>query len=198
MADLLLFHHIQGLTPGMHHLAEALRADGHTVHPPDLYGGRTFSTLQEGAAFSKSPEAGDQDRLADAAAAGLPADLVYVGVSSGVMQAQRLAQTRAGARAAILIDACIPVTGPYAFGPWPDHVDAQIHGMDDDEFFAHEGDLEAAQELVELVNAAGGRGELHVYSGDAHLFADDSLPTFDERATTDMLGHIRRFLTELG
>src|SRR4051812_41169908 len=140
MAEVVLFHHVQGLTPGVVAFADELRAAGHTVHTPDLYRGRTFDTIQEGAGFSQGDGAPDLDKLADEAAAALPAELVYAGISSGVMQAQRLAQTRSGAAGAVLVDACIPITGDWAFGPWPDGVPVQIHGMDDDEFFAHEGD----------------------------------------------------------
>ena len=96
MATVLLFHHLQGLTPGVVAFADALREAGHTVHTPDLFGGRTFASIEEGAAFTHSGDAPDVDALADAAAAELPADVVYLGFSFGVMPAQRLAQTRAG------------------------------------------------------------------------------------------------------
>ena len=190
MADVLLFHHIQGLTPGVVAFADALRADGHTVHTPDLYDGRTFASIQEGAGFSRGDDAPDLDKLADEAAAGLPSGLVYAGISSGVMQAQRLAQTRPGAAGALLVDACIPITGDWAFGPWPDGVPAQIHGKDDDEFFAHEGDIDAARGIVESVPDA----ELFVYPGDQHLWLDSSLPTYDAESATLLQKRVLEFL----
>ena len=190
MADVLLFHHIQGLTPGVVAFADALRADGHTVHTPDLYDGRTFDSIQEGAGFSRGDDAPDLDKLADEAAAGLPSGLVYAGISSGVMQAQRLAQTRPGAAGALLVDACIPITGDWAFGPWPDGVPAQIHGKDDDEFFAHEGDIDAARGIVESVPDA----ELFVYPGDQHLWLDSSLPTYDAESATLLQKRVLEFL----
>ena len=49
MADVLLFHHAQGLTRGISGLADQIRAAGHTVHVPDLFDGQVFPTLQEGA-----------------------------------------------------------------------------------------------------------------------------------------------------
>lgn len=179
MADVVLFHHIQGLTPGVHALAARWRAAGHTVHTPDLYGGRTFSSIEEGAAFSSGEDRPDLAALADEAVASLPAALVYAGISSGVMQAQRLAQTRSGAAGAILMESCLPISGEWAIGPWPDGVPVQVHGMDADEFFAGEGDLDAARELV----ASTGDGELFVYEGDQHLFEDSSLPSYDAAAT---------------
>jgi pimeloyl-ACP methyl ester carboxylesterase len=142
MATVLLFHHLQGLTPGVVAFADALREAGHTVHTPDLFGGRTFASIEEGAAFTHLDDAPDVDALADAAAAELPADVVYLGFSFGVMPAQRLAQTRAGAAGAVLCESCVPVTGEWAFGPWPEGVLVQVHGMDADPFFAGEGDIE--------------------------------------------------------
>jgi dienelactone hydrolase len=179
MAEVVLFHHIQGLTPGVLALADTWRAAGHTVHVPDLYDGATFPSIEAGAAFVQGEGHPDLEALADAAVADLPAALVYAGISSGVMQAQRLAQTRAGAAGAVLMESCLPVSGEWVIGPWPEGVPVQVHGMDADEFFAGEGDLDAARELV----ASTGDGELFTYRGDVHLFEDDSLPTYDAEAT---------------
>ena len=137
------------------------------MHVPDLYGGKTFGSIEEGFEFQKGV---DGDALADAAVADLPAGLVYAGFSWGVPQAQRLAQTRGGAKGALLYESCIPITGEWAFGPWPDGVPVQIHGMDEDEFFAKEGDIDAAREIV--AELGPDLAELYTYPGDAHLFAD--------------------------
>ena len=190
MATVLLFHHIQGLTPGVTAFADRLREAGHVVHVPDLFDGQTFDSIDAGAAFTQSDDAPDFDTLADKVAAELPANLVYLGFSWGVMQAQRLAQTRAGAAGAVLCHACVPITGDWAFGPWSDGVPVQIHGMENDTFFAGEGDLDAARELVSLVPEA----ELFVYPGDAHLFADSSLPQYDAAAADLMTFRILELL----
>jgi dienelactone hydrolase len=178
VAEVLLFHHIQGLTPGVTAFADQLRQAGHTVHTPDLFGGRTFPTIEEGGAYAQGEGAPDFDKLADEAVASLPAGLVYAGISFGVMMAQRLAQTRAGATGAVLMEACLPISGEWAIGPWPDGVPVQIHGMDADEYFAGEGDVEAAREIAETVPDA----ELFLYPGDRHLFEDSSLPSYDADA----------------
>lgn len=193
MADVVLFHHIQGLTPGVHALAARWRAGGHTVHTPDLYGGRTFSSIEEGAAYSSGEGHPDLAALADEAVAGLPTGLVYAGISSGVMQAQRLAQTRAGAAGAVLMESCLPISGEWAIGPWPDGVSVQVHGMDADEFFAGEGDLDAARELVASTSDA----ELFVYQGDQHLFEDSSLPSYDAEATDLLIQRVLAMLSRL-
>lgn len=193
MADVLMFHHILGLTPGMREFADRLRAAGHRVHTPDLYDGRVFESMDDAFAFVKSGEV-DVDAGADAAAAGLPPHLVYLGVSSGVMRAQRLAQQRAGAVGAVLLESAIPVTGEWAFGPWPDGVPVQIHGMDADEFFVGEGDIDAAREIV----ASAADGELFTYPGDGHLFEDSSLPGYDADATELLTARVLEFLARTG
>jgi dienelactone hydrolase len=189
VANVVIFHHIQGLTPGMRRMADTLRDAGHYVHAPDLHDGRVFETIEEGAAFRQSGAA-EVDVRADEAVAQLPDDLVYIGVSSGVMQAQRLAQTRSGARGAVLIESTIPITGEWAFGAWPEGVPVQIHGADADEFFAGEGDIDAAREIVATVDD----GELFIYPGDQHLFEDDSLPSYDAEATALLTERVLAFL----
>lgn len=195
MAEVLLFHHIQGLTEGVRAFADELRAAGHTVHTPDLYDCETFATLAAGAAHQQ--ELGHEllRARADAAAAALAAGLVHAGISAGVMQAQRLAQTRPGARGALLYEACVPTSGDWAFGPWPGGVPVQVHGMDDDEFFAHEGDVDAARELVATLGAD--RAELFVYPGDRHLFADRSLPSYDADAAALLTERTLDFLERI-
>jgi dienelactone hydrolase len=194
MAEVLLFHHILGLTPGVVAFADELRRNGHTVQVPDLYGGRTFATISEAAAYVDGEEAPDFAARADEIATGLPSGLVYAGISFGVMQAQRLAQTRPSAAGALLMEGCIPVTGSWAFGPWPDDVPVQIHGMDADPIFAGEGDVDAARELVSLASDA----ELFLYPGDRHLFADPSLRSYDASAATQLTSRVLAFLARLG
>ncbi|TYB36894.1 dienelactone hydrolase [Micromonospora sp. AP08] len=195
MADIVLFHHIQGLTDGVRALADQLRAGGHTVHTPDLFDGERPATIDEGAALTRRIGGEVLDERADRAVADLPKDLVYAGVSWGAATAQRLAQTRPGARGALLYESCLPVTGEWAVGPWPEGVPVQIHGMDKDPFFALEGDIDSARELVGIVGPE--RGELFVYPGDAHLFTDNSLPSYDADATALVVRRSRDFLDRL-
>lgn len=192
MTMVLMFHHIQGLTPGVRKLADDIRAAGHVVHVPDLYDGRVFDSIEEGAAFSQSG-AVDADARADEEADRLSPHLVYLGISSGVMQAQRLAQQRSGARGAVLLEAAIPITGEWAFGAWADGVPVQIHGATADEFFAGEGDIDAAREIVANVPDA----ELFLYPGDQHLFEDASLPSYDPEATGLLMRRLLDFLARV-
>jgi dienelactone hydrolase len=191
MADIVLFHHVQGLTTGVRALADRLRAAGHTVHAPDLFDGRTFATLDEGMSHAKSIGFGALLERGVAEAQSLPAEVVYIGISMGVMPAQQLVQTRAGARGAVFIDACLPAE---EFGTWPEGVPAQIHGMEADPNFADGGDLDAARALVASTDAV----ELFLYPGDVHLFSDASLPSHDPAATELMLRRILEFLAGRG
>jgi dienelactone hydrolase len=189
--EVVLFHHVRGLTDGVRALAEALRAHGHTVHTPDFFGGRTFGSLEDGFAAVRAEGEGALDAWADDVVAELPSELVYAGVSLGVVPAQRLAQTRPGAVGAVLLEACIP---PSEFGTgWPGQVPVQVHGMERDPFFGLEGDLDAARELV----AQADEGELFVYPGDVHLFTDSSLPSYDATATAQVVERIQGLLSRL-
>ena len=196
MAEVVLFHHIQGLTEGVRVFAQRLRDGGHTVHTPDLFEGERPATIKDGIALVG--RIGDETigTRADEAVASLPPGVVYGGFSLGGASAQRFAQTRPGARGALLYESCIPITGEWAFGPWPGDVPVQIHGMDKDPFFALEGDLDAARELVETVGPK--LAELFTYPGDKHLFTDSSLPSYDPAATAVVLGRSREFLDRLG
>ena len=196
MAEVVVFHHVQGLTDGVRAFADRLRAGGHTVHTPDLYDGQRFATIDDGFAYMQS--VGDEEFAvrAERAVAGLPANLVYAGFSWGVTIAQKFAQIRPGARAALLYEACIPITGEWAFGPWPDGVPVQIHGAEKDPFFGLEGDIDAARELVEI--AGPELAELFVYPGDRHLFTDSSLPSYDADATALVLERSLSLLDRIG
>jgi dienelactone hydrolase len=176
VAHVLLFHHALGLTDGVRAFADDLRAAGHEVTVPDLFDGRTFAALEDGVAHAEEvgfltlAERGG--RVAD----DLPADLVYAGFSLGVLPAQRAAQTRPGARAAVLYHGGVPVE---TFGEvWPPEVTLQLHVAEDDPW----GDVEDVRQL-----AAAADGELFTYPGDAHLFTDRTLDVHDPDAAALVL-----------
>jgi dienelactone hydrolase len=190
MAEVLLFHHVRGRTPGVLAFADELRRAGHTVHAPDLFEGQTFDSIDDGMAYVQGVGFGEAVERGVRVAADLPEALVYAGFSFGVMPAQKLAQTRAGAVGALFFESCAPVS---EFGSWPADLPVQIHGMDHDPFFAGEGDIDWARALV----ADAKRGELFVYPGDAHLFADSSLPSYDPAAAGLLTSRALEFLAAL-
>ncbi|MEJ2752592.1 MAG: dienelactone hydrolase family protein [Chloroflexota bacterium] len=190
MTEVVLFHHAQGLTPGITAFADQLRDAGHIVHTPDLFDGRIFKDIESGMAFVRELGFGEVMERGERAVEGLPADLIYAGFSLGVVPAQKLAQTRPGAKGALFFYACIPVS---EFGEtWPEGIPVQIHGMDADPFFVGEGDVDAARELI----AEAEDGVLFLYPGDQHYFADSSLPSYDAEATALLLKRVIEFLDE--
>jgi len=102
-----------------------------------------------------------------------------------VMPAQLLAQTRPGTQGGIFVYSFVP---PHEFGSeWPAGVPLQIHLMEHDaEVLPPNGDLEAAQAME--------GAELFLYPGERHLFADSSLPDYDEAAATLLTRRVREFL----
>ena len=188
MAEVLLFHHALGQTEGFAAFADELRQAGQIVHTPDLFDGRTFGSIDEGMAYAE--QVGFPDEIIDRgvrAADELPNELVYAGFSLGVLPAQKLAQTRAGARGALFFYACVPTK---YFGPWPAGVAVQIHGMDADPIFVGEGDIDAARELVDSTEQA----ELFLYPGSEHYFADSSLQSYDAGAAALLTRRVLDFL----
>ncbi|WP_372697922.1 dienelactone hydrolase family protein [Arthrobacter sp. JSM 101049] len=189
MADVVLFHHVLGLTPGIEEFAELLRAGGHTVHTPDLFDGARFDTLEAGVHHA-AEEIGFAEVLARGTAAveGLGAGLVYAGYSMGVLPAQKLAQTRPGAAGALFIASCVPVTEFSA--SWPEGVPVQIHAAETDPEFVDSGDIDAARDLI----GQAAQGEMFLYPGGAHFFADSSTAEYDAGATDTMLARVLQFL----
>jgi dienelactone hydrolase len=191
VSEIVLFHHVQGLTAGIVAFADALRRAGHVVHTPDLFGGRTFESLQEGLRFIEHLGFGAVIERGEQAVENLPTDLVYAGFSLGVGPAQKLAQTRAGARGALFYSSCVPVS---EFGaPWPKRVPVQVHAMAEDPIFTGEGDLEAARALT----AHAENGVMFLYPGSQHCFADNSLASYDAEASALLMTRTLEFLGEL-
>ena len=190
MAEVVILHHAQGLTPGIRDIADEMRSAGHTVHTPDTFDGRTFDTLDDGIEYARSVGFGTLLERAVQAAQKLPADVAYLGISLGVMAAQQLTQTRPGARGGIFLESCLPVS---EFGEWPDGVPVQVHGMEGDPFFSGEGDIDAARDLVQAVENA----ELYLYPGDRHLFTDPSLNSHDPGQAALVWQRVNDFLARL-
>jgi len=192
MATIVLFHHVQGLTPGVQAMAAQLRAAGHTVHTPDLYAGKLPKDFEAGMRMAnKLSEDKIQERV-DKLFSKLPEELVYIGTSWGAALAQQCAQQRPGTVAAVLLESFVGLDAEWSFGPWPENVPVQIHGMDEDPFFAKEGDLESAQNFVD------GEGkdvaQLCTYPGNKHLFTDSSLRSHDPEARALVMERMIKFL----
>jgi dienelactone hydrolase len=189
MTEVVLYHHVQGLTRGVQSFADDLRRAGHAVHTPDLFDGRTFDTIEEGMAYAREQGFGALGERGIATADAFGPHVVYAGFSFGVMVAQELAQTRPGARGALLMYSCLPFS---EFGTaWPEGVPVQIHGKEADPFFLE--DLDGARALADSTDQA----ELFLYAGEEHLFADSSLPAYDQVAAALLTERVLTFLDRL-
>ncbi len=191
MTGVVVFHHALGLTPGIVQFADELRRAGHTVQTPDLFDGRTFVTLEEGVQHAEQIGFGTVLERAARALEGQPTDVVYAGFSLGVVPAQQLAQTRPGARGALLYYSCVPAA---EFGGWPAGVAVQVHGMHADLIFVDEGDLAAAREIV----ASNEDAELFLYPGNQHYFLDPTLPSYDADAAALVMQRTLALLQVVG
>ena len=192
--EIVLFHSVLGPRPGVHAWAERLRAAGHRVHVPDLYGGPVFDDLEAGMRHVES--IGGIPTLvarSQEAVAALPTDLVYAGFSNGAASAELLAATRPGARAAILMHGALPLE---AFGAeaWPAAVPVQVHSMIGDPL-RDQGQLDA---FAASVRAAGAPLEQYDYPGTGHLFADPDHPDHDAGAAELMLARVLAALDRVG
>lgn len=188
MAEILLFHHALGLTDAVRGLADALRSAGHVVHTPDLYDGLVFDDLEAGVANAEQIGFETIAERGSGAAEALPGDLIVIGISLGVLPAQKLAQTRPGVAGAVLIEACVP---PDVFGrPWSDGLPVDVHGVEGDEFFAGDGDLEVARELV----AGHDDRTLFLYPGDGHLLIEPERPGHDPAAAELLTERVLAFV----
>ena len=144
MAEVLLYHHIQGLTDGVRPSPTSCGRPGTPCTRPTCSTGAR-STRSRRASHSRARRGSARSRsAASPPPRRLDPGLVYAGFSFGVTIAQQLAQTRPGARGALLMYSCLPVS---EFGEaWPEGVPVQVHGKEGDPFF--DEDLEAAQALV--------------------------------------------------
>jgi dienelactone hydrolase len=196
MAEIVLFHSVLGLRPGVIAAADRLRAAGHTVHTPDLFDGEVFDDLDAG--LRKEEALGYQEiaRRSRDAVAGLPAGLVFAGFSMGAVHAELLAAARPGPRGAVLMHGAVPVEVLREFlgvERWPEGVPVQVH-------YAAEDPWVEAEEVAALggaVKEAGAAFEEYAYPGSGHLFADPDLPEYDPASSEAMWRRVLAFLDRL-
>lgn len=191
MAEVVLFHHALGLTPGVETFAELLRAAGHGVQTPDLFEGRTFDDIDSGVEHASEIGFGTIMRRGAEAAEGTPPGAVYIGFSLGVVPAQRLAQTVPGAGGAVLVSSCLPVG---EFGEqWPEGVPVRVVATVEDPYFLDEGDIDAARQLA----ADSPDAELVLLPGSGHLFADPGHESYDPEAAGALTDHVLALLAQV-
>ena len=197
MAEVVLFHSVLGLRPGVIAAAERLRAAGHTLHTPDYYHGEVFDDLDDG--MRKEAEIGYQEiaRRARGSVAGLPERLVFCGFSLGAVHAEVLAASRPGALGAVLMAGAVPVEALKEYFDverWPEGVPLQVHYAADDPWVEPEKEVAPLGEDLRRARAAF---EAHSYPGSGHLFFDPDLPEYDRSSSEAMWDRVLAFLDQI-
>ncbi len=187
MAEIVLFHHAGGLTDGVLAFADRLRSDGHTVHTPDLFDGRTFTDVHDGVAYADAVGEETFAALAAEFVSGMGFELVYGGMSMGAARAAEQVLARPGARGAFFLYGAIAPSWWEA--TWPAGVPSQAHLSEADPW----RELEAEAEYVAEVPGA----ELFVYPGSGHLFAEPGHPDYDEESARLAIERVSAFLETL-
>jgi dienelactone hydrolase len=192
VAQVVLFHHAQGLRPDVVAWANSLREAGHEVRIPDLYDGVTFERLDDGIAHRDELGIPALIQKAGEFLEGLPEDLVYAGFSMGASTAHYFAVTRPGARGALLMHGTAP---PQTLGgaEWPSGAPAQLHYAEGDPYL----DTDNIEAFEQSVRGVGAPLEVFTYPGDRHLFADPEGPDYDEASAKLMLERELDFLAKL-
>jgi dienelactone hydrolase len=196
MSEIVLLHSVLGVRDGVLEGAERLRAAGHVVHVPDLYGGTVFDDYAEATRFVDSfgsyPEL---MRRSAEAVDGLRSDLLYAGFSNGGGCSTFLAATRPGARGLLSMHAATPLGVLGLATPWPASVPVQVHYGKDDPFRPQEWvDAFAAD-----VRGSGAGYEFVEYPVKGHLFTDRSLPAeYDEASAEQLWTRALEFVERVG
>ncbi|GGL84819.1 dienelactone hydrolase [Streptomyces fumigatiscleroticus] len=173
--NIMLFHSTYGLGPAVRGAADRLREAGHQVWTPDLFEGRTFTTVEEGMAHQE--ETGREELLKRAVLAAAPYSergLVYAGFSLGASIAQTLALGDHRARGLLLLHG----TSDIAPTAEADGLPVQLHVAEPDPF--ETDDWLSAWYL--RMGRIGADVEVHRYPGAGHLYTDPDLPDYDEEA----------------
>ncbi|MEU5942147.1 dienelactone hydrolase family protein [Micromonospora sp. NPDC047548] len=189
MTHIVLFHSVYGLRPAVLAQADRLRAAGHRVVTPDLYGEPPADTVEAGFALLDKIGRDEVLRRGRAALAPLPPETVLAGWSMGAGVAGALLAERPDAAALLLLHG----TGadPAAVRPG---LPVQLHLADPDEY-------EPPGEFADWQRAMTGAGvrlEVFRYPGAGHLFTDPDVPDHDPQAAERTWERVLAFLAEAG
>ncbi|KAB1130546.1 dienelactone hydrolase family protein [Micromonospora sp. DT46] len=175
MGHVVLFHSAYGLRPAVLTAADRLRAAGHHVVTPDLYGAPAVDTIEAG--FALLGEVGEVAVMGRARAAlhEAPPEAVLAGFSMGAAVAGALLAERPAAAALLLLHGA--GGAPEAVRPG---LPVQLHMADPDEY-PPEPELGRWQRAI---TGAGAELSVHRYPGVGHLYTDPDLPDHDPAAAS--------------
>lgn len=173
MAHIALFHSMLGLRPVELGAADRLRAAGHDVVTPDLYAGRTASTLDEGYDLMNGVGWDTITQRAFDAVRDLPADTALVGVSMGAGVVGAVLPQRPDTTLVLLVHGIADIPANARDG-----LPVELHVSDSDDLFPPA----AVDAWLATVNGADVR--VFRYSDSGHFYTDASLPDHNEQAAS--------------
>jgi dienelactone hydrolase len=189
MATAILFHSVFGLRPVELGAAEMMRAAGHDVVTPDLYGGVTADTIENG--FRLKDDIG-WDRIcarAKSALADLPSSTVLVGLSMGAGVVASVWPRWSKTRGVLLLYALADISDGTSWNG----LRVQLHVAECDTFVPDNKRLAWKAEA----ETAGMAAEIFVYPGAGHFYTDKSLVDYSASAASQTRDRVLRFLAEI-
>jgi len=185
MATIILFHSVLGLRANERRMADRMRAAGHDVILPDLYGGAATEDLDEGFAIKDRVGWATIRRTAADALASAPETTVLAGISMGAGVVAEFWGERPAAAGILLLHGLAAV--PPSLRPGQP---VQLHVAGSDPFFAAPA-VDAWQD-----DALAARADVQVfrYADCGHYFSDPALPDHNEMAARQLWQRCQAFL----
>ncbi|WP_410568374.1 dienelactone hydrolase family protein [Amycolatopsis sp. cmx-4-61] len=187
MTDIVVFHSVLGLRPVELGFADRLRAAGHRVTTPDLFDGRTASTLDDGFALKDAVGWETITRRAHDAVRDLPAKTVLVGVSMGAGVVETVLPHRPAAAGVLFL---------HALGALPARagLPVQVHVADPDPI-APPAQVAAWREAAAK---SGADARVYTYPGIGHFYTDAAGPEYNAAAAELTWDRVAAFLSDFG
>lgn len=188
MVPVVLFHSAYGLRQAEADAAARLRAAGHEVMTPDLYGGQTAATLETALALMGMVGWDLICARASQALAAVPETAVLAGSSMGAGVIGSVWDQRRAASGIVLLHGIAPIPATARPGQ-----PVQVH--------VAEGDPFASGQDVERWQADAGRAGLNAqvftYPGAGHFYTDSVLADYHPAAASQTWQRVTAFLSAL-
>ncbi|QGN48479.1 dienelactone hydrolase family protein [Micromonospora sp. WMMD558] len=185
MGHVALFHSVYGLRPAVLAAADRLRAAGHRVIAPDLYGVPAAETVDDGIALLDKIGWEVVVERARAAVRDLPAHAVFLGFSMGAGVAGAMLRERPAAAGLVLLHAASGAPDGVRPG-----LPVHVHLADPDPWEPPD-EFDAWQREM---TTAGADLTVHRYPGVGHLYTDPDVPDYDQAAAERTWERVLAFL----